>query len=472
MMDCSPQQLIRDVQAVLRPDDLGPGYEDRAATDCAVEGFCAPAAEVLQALLWECGQRQWKARYAVVDEQEGLTHWWLVDPSDGTILDPTADQFHHYGEEPPYDRGRGGGFQRTRWPTIDGQKVRRPGERALRIISRIDREPARRITERFSPSNRGASTMKRSYRHPSGRLYRAIRREQLQQYEQLHDTELQQLEQPEFADLVDAVMTDLAQMEDAVRRRKQLFDRLKKLRLAEELESTKGRVVELSDMVIMLTEQPGRTSWKKLIDRLAEMRPELKDILEELQAEFTGDPSPMVKKYRRTKEPKKWKQLEHVPLREVGAARRAQYQELDERRELQKIRRINQRLDRMIEQLLELVEAQPMPMAAGLRRALSEDMMAVLNQNKQVQQTAKDVLRAMQNELVGINDQLSELSGATQQAPYAVVQNLEASLPEWLQRWQQVQQQIIQPVKQQLDEMAAQYEQLEQQDPSGTVNLK
>jgi len=121
---------------------------------------------------------------------------------------------------------------------------------------------------------------------------------------------------------------------------------------------------------------------------------------------------------------------------------------------------------------------------AVVKTALSQDTLDVLNVNKQVQNVAKEVIRMVQNELVGAQDQLDELSGATMKAPYAVVQNLEAILPEWLKALQRVQQQGVSAVKLQLDEMALRYEQVDEQaveqnagedgkfDPSKRINVK
>jgi hypothetical protein len=167
-MTCDPQRLIEAIQNVLTPGDLRGKYKDRADSGCPVEGHCSLATEVLQALLWECGERQWKARYAV-DKEEGLSHWWLVDPSTGEILDPTVEQFYYHDQEPPYHLGRGGGFQRTRWPVINGERVRMPSPTALGIISRIDLEPAIAITERFATTlPKVASMKKRKKRREEG----------------------------------------------------------------------------------------------------------------------------------------------------------------------------------------------------------------------------------------------------------------------------------------------------------------
>jgi len=145
-MKCNHQQLIKAIQAELRPEDLRGSYRDRAESGCPVEGHCALAAETLQALLWECGERQWKAR--VAKNKTGETHWWLESPT-GEILDPTVEQFYYYGEEPPYAHGRPAGFQGTRWVEVDGQKQRRPSAAAMKVLQRMRLPLAKKIVQRF-----------------------------------------------------------------------------------------------------------------------------------------------------------------------------------------------------------------------------------------------------------------------------------------------------------------------------------
>jgi hypothetical protein len=188
-----------------------------------------------------------------------------------------------------------------------------------------------------------------------GKLYKAIRREELEKYEELTEEQLTGLPADEFHDLTDAVLSDLARMENAVKKRKAMFDRMKKVRLANELENTKGSVVELTDVVMMLTEQKGRTSWAKLLTELKKLKPELKELLDELQEKFTGKPVPMVKKYPKKKEPKKWKSLEHIPLRGGSALRRVA-QQADELGELRFIRKLNAFLDKWIRHLSSYLE--------------------------------------------------------------------------------------------------------------------
>lgn len=185
-----------------------------------------------------------------------------------------------------------------------------------------------------------------------GKLYQAIKRTDLEKYEQLTDEGLKGLPEDEFYELTDAVFSDLARMEDAVKKRKDMLKRLRETRLASRLEKEKGKVVQLTDIVLMLTEQAGRTAWTKVIDRLTEMNPEMKDLIEQLKEEYTGAPVPMIKKYPHKKEPKKWKKLEHVPLR-GGRTRKAEIDEFSERR---LIKRLSDFLDKWIRELSALLE--------------------------------------------------------------------------------------------------------------------
>lgn len=126
-MTCDPSYLTVAVQDALRREDLRGEWVDKYDPSCPVTGHCALATETLQALLYECGQTQWKAR--VAQDPEGGTHWWLTDGQN--ILDPTLEQYTHYDEEPPYDAGRPAGFQGTRWVDVGGTKVRKPSSAAL-----------------------------------------------------------------------------------------------------------------------------------------------------------------------------------------------------------------------------------------------------------------------------------------------------------------------------------------------------
>jgi hypothetical protein len=59
-------------------------------------------------------------------DENGVNHWWLVDRCDGTILDPTADQYFSQGKHPPYDRARKCSFL-----------TKKPSKRARIVMERI-----------------------------------------------------------------------------------------------------------------------------------------------------------------------------------------------------------------------------------------------------------------------------------------------------------------------------------------------
>lgn len=94
---------VARVRAALSPDLLPPAW--RRANPPFPAGYCYVASEALYHLLGgrEAGWTPMRARVG-----EG-THWYLRH-QDGTILDPTADQFPPYEQAPIYLRGRGCGF--------------------------------------------------------------------------------------------------------------------------------------------------------------------------------------------------------------------------------------------------------------------------------------------------------------------------------------------------------------------------
>lgn len=72
-----------------------------------VTGHCYAASE---ALFYMTGaDKKWIPQ--VGKDENGGTHWWLLSKQDGKIVDPTSEQFTEFGKEPPYENGKGCGFQ-------------------------------------------------------------------------------------------------------------------------------------------------------------------------------------------------------------------------------------------------------------------------------------------------------------------------------------------------------------------------
>lgn len=114
--------LIADIKAALSPDLLKPEYRFMADPANPTAGHCYHAAEALWHLL---GGREAGWTPQVHREEDGVTHWWLRH-EDGTIADPTAEQ---YGTEAlPYQLGYGKGC---------GFMTRTPSRRAQAIIDRV-----------------------------------------------------------------------------------------------------------------------------------------------------------------------------------------------------------------------------------------------------------------------------------------------------------------------------------------------
>ena len=72
-----------------------------------VTGHCYAASE---ALFYMTGaDKKWTPQ--VGKDENGGTHWWLLSKKNREIMDPTSAQFTDFGKEPPYENGKGCGFQ-------------------------------------------------------------------------------------------------------------------------------------------------------------------------------------------------------------------------------------------------------------------------------------------------------------------------------------------------------------------------
>src|ERR1039457_2892669 len=95
-------------------------------------GFCFAAANAVYHLLGgkASGLTPMVAKYfdpelLIADPQsKGMaTHWWIRD-SAGNIIDPTSDQYTALGLKPPYELGKGAGFNTPLTvPTKAGRKI-------------------------------------------------------------------------------------------------------------------------------------------------------------------------------------------------------------------------------------------------------------------------------------------------------------------------------------------------------------
>ena len=114
--DAGYRDLVRDVRSCLSDDLRKPAYRGNPNE---VAGHCYVASEVIY---HELGGKAagWTPQTI---QHEGGPHWYLKN-QDGTIIDPTADQF----ETPvPYSDGRGCGFL-----------TRQPSARSKKVIERLD----------------------------------------------------------------------------------------------------------------------------------------------------------------------------------------------------------------------------------------------------------------------------------------------------------------------------------------------
>lgn len=115
-------QLIKKIQSVLTDDLLIPYWlKQRSDDEHPTFGHCYAASEALYHMLGgkSAGYKPMRAT------TPGGTHWWIVDKN-GTILDPTAEQFTYKGITPPYNSGIGAGFL-----------TKQPSKRARKIMKRV-----------------------------------------------------------------------------------------------------------------------------------------------------------------------------------------------------------------------------------------------------------------------------------------------------------------------------------------------
>lgn len=107
-------KLIELIHKNLSPDLLKGRWEIQSNP---LEGHCYIATEALYHLLPNKNEyRSMCASYS--DEQGKCTHWWLVNKFDGSILDPTKEQY--LPEQPPYHLGKSIGFL-TKFPSKRAQ---------------------------------------------------------------------------------------------------------------------------------------------------------------------------------------------------------------------------------------------------------------------------------------------------------------------------------------------------------------
>jgi hypothetical protein len=109
--DADRSEIVKDVRSCLSDELRKKAYRDNPNP---IAGHCYVASEVVYHQLG--GKPEGWTPQTI--RHEGGPHWFLKN-ADGTVIDPTADQF----ETPvPYEQGRGCGFL-TKQPSKRSQKV-------------------------------------------------------------------------------------------------------------------------------------------------------------------------------------------------------------------------------------------------------------------------------------------------------------------------------------------------------------
>jgi len=112
--------LVEKVKMGLSPDLLKKRYREQNVGN-PMFGHCYIATEALFYLLNDKRYVPTRGR-----DDAGIVHWWLTDKHTGQILDPTADQYRSKGLEPPYSKGKGGGFL-----------TKEPSQRCVQLLKKI-----------------------------------------------------------------------------------------------------------------------------------------------------------------------------------------------------------------------------------------------------------------------------------------------------------------------------------------------
>lgn len=142
------RRLVREVQQVLRYDDLRPEWAAKAVASCNVlTGNCANASGVIWYVLGRVPGWKFRSLPARV-WPEGGPHYFLIHEPTGLILDPTAGQYPK-GMHIPYERAEG------RAPATRGRDKR---GRALPLSA------ARPIVQRLLATPGGRSAVRAALR--------------------------------------------------------------------------------------------------------------------------------------------------------------------------------------------------------------------------------------------------------------------------------------------------------------------
>jgi hypothetical protein len=118
------EKVIKSILDCLSPDLLKPSYREENKKNPTF-GHCYVASEVLFHLI----EADIPGRFSpwIGKDDQGINHWWLVDNEDGSIVDPTADQYISQGKIPPYEHGRKFSFL-----------TKNPSRRAKIVMERIN----------------------------------------------------------------------------------------------------------------------------------------------------------------------------------------------------------------------------------------------------------------------------------------------------------------------------------------------
>jgi len=116
--------IMDSIRDSLTPELLKPEYVDDNKEN-PMFGHCYISSEALYYKLKEYHKTRFKA--VCGKDDEGITHWWIVDTQTGRRFDVTADQYYSIGKTPPYENG-----------TITGFLTNKPSKRCQVLLNKME----------------------------------------------------------------------------------------------------------------------------------------------------------------------------------------------------------------------------------------------------------------------------------------------------------------------------------------------
>lgn len=110
----SKKEIINSIQNVLTKDLLDKKHQHLTESH-KFGGHCYAASEAF--FYFFGGKDEWTPMMG--RDEEGISHWWLKNKHTEEIVDITKEQYTDLNKNPPYDNGKGRGFQKQSLRSIE-----------------------------------------------------------------------------------------------------------------------------------------------------------------------------------------------------------------------------------------------------------------------------------------------------------------------------------------------------------------